>query len=116
MNQPQPKPHKQPIDDVLWPRVSSLLWYIEMLVVIGLLVPLLIGTIIPFTPGWVTFYVIVVIACVSSGATVHKSRERLITWRSWVTSDGEERRRADAKHAKAKVDELIERDRKRGQL
>lgn len=97
---------KQSIDNLLWPRVGSLLGYLEMLVLIGLFTPLMIGTLIPFTPGWITFYVVAVVGCTSAGAVLHGSRERFLAWRAGVAAQ-------HAASARSKVDALIARDRGR---
>jgi len=103
-------PRKQPIDDFLWPRVATIVGYLEMVVLIGLFMPILVGSLVPFTPEWVTVYAIVVVGCVSCGGVVHASRERLLAWRSWAALDGEACRVADAKQARRVVDQLIRRD------
>jgi hypothetical protein len=94
------------VDRLLWPRVSSLIGYLELLLLITVIAPLALGAVLPPTTAWLTCYVVCMVGLTSAAATVQASRDRWIAWHRWTNAN---RRRG----TRQVIDALIERDRSR---
>lgn len=110
-NRLTPQPPCHAVDRVLWNVVSNRLAYLQSILLITLCAPCALGTILPPTAGWITFYVVAVVGLASLAAVVQSSRERWLAWQAWAV--GTAHRDVDVQLTRDMIASLIDRDRSR---
>jgi hypothetical protein len=79
-----PEPPQHGIDRILWGLVISRTGYLQLVVTSSLVVPLILGFVLPPTPGWTAAYVLACVACGVMTAVVQRSRDRWLDWYDWT--------------------------------
>jgi hypothetical protein len=81
------------IDDFLWLFVTRPRVYLQTVVLVGMLIPLLAAATLPVaTAPWIWVYLVVVLACAATLFALAFSHERWLAWSARLRQDEDERR------------------------